>query len=89
MVYVKRNVNNSWKSIEVPANIVKECREKALTQNIKVMDRIKREMPADEYTDGERSAVFATIARHYHYFVEDYVDSRLKSEALQKIQRQS
>ena len=82
--YVKRNITggyDGWKTIPVADGDVKNIQRETMKKNIKIMELIKKECP-DTFNDSERIAIFNTVARHYHYAVEDFVDELIEKGAI-------
>ena len=81
MTYIKRNVNGSWRTYKPSNEAVKDIRMRTLRTNIKVMEKVIEDCP-EEWPDELKAAVFNTVATHYHFSVEDYVDSHLDHESI-------
>jgi len=82
MEYLNKNVEGIWVSVPISNETVKKVLTATYEKNRAIMDKLKKEMAdptegTDGYSEGERLAVFATMARHYHYAVESYVASKV------------
>ena len=81
MEVIRRNVRGLWKEIPVSNEDCKKIFEKTLTTNTKLMTHLKNNSLTAGFTDAERIAVFQTLARHYHFNVERFVDEKINNES--------
>ena len=74
--YVNRNIEGDWVNIKVSGKDLEKIREKTLEDNISLMKEINEK--AKDLSKQEQIAVFKTVAQHYHFRVENFVDTKLK-----------
>ncbi len=80
MPFIRRNVNGVWKSVFVDPKIEEKIRRNTLQKNAALLKDIRAKYP--NFTENEILALFATVSKHYHYRLEDYVDWAIENGKL-------
>lgn len=76
MLYFRKAWKGQWVTVAITPEEEKEIKGKTFETNKKIMEKIKAD--CKDMTEGERVAIFNTIARHYHYACEATADEKLR-----------
>lgn len=82
MSYVKRNVGGQWKTIQVSPEDERRIKKATFDENVAILKKIKSDPSTEGFSMSEILAIFGTVARHYHYNVEEFVDMKIENKII-------